>query len=150
MVATFSPHREAGGTLHLPSHSGIHHVDASSAIRQLRRSLSRSPSKSSNFSLLTSRHHSPSKSTTPYVSSPLSPSRRTGTGNFVLLPSSSQQSPFAVPYPPSKDLPAGHATTNLPQKSGKACAEHFHRPRKCEATTASAGTYRGGKRAINS
>ena len=104
MVATFSPHREAGGTLHLPSHSGIHHVDASSAIRQLRRSLSRSPSKSSNFSLLTSRHHSPSKSTTPYVSSPLSPSRRTGHGNFVLLPSSSQQSHFAVPYPPSAKI----------------------------------------------
>lgn len=98
MVATFSPHRESGGTLHL-SHAGMHHVDAGSAIRQLRRSLSRSPSKSSNFSLLASRSNSPSK-TTPYISSPLSPSRRLGHGNFVLFPSS-HQSPLAVPYPPS-------------------------------------------------
>ncbi|KAF5862851.1 hypothetical protein ETB97_011091 [Aspergillus alliaceus] len=98
MVATFSPHRDAGGTLHLPSHTGIHHVDASSAIRQLRRSLSRSPSKSSNFSLLANRNHSPSK-TMPYVSSPLSPSRRSSQSNFVLFPSSSHQSPFALPYP---------------------------------------------------
>ncbi|KAL2787458.1 hypothetical protein BJX66DRAFT_341191 [Aspergillus keveii] len=102
MVATFSPHRDAGGTLHLPSHSGIHHMDANSAIRQLRRSFSRSPSKSSNFSLLASRNHSPSKST--YVSSPLSPSRRSVQGNFVLFPSSSHQSPFAIPYPPSAKI----------------------------------------------
>ncbi|KAL4916899.1 hypothetical protein BDW62DRAFT_92707 [Aspergillus aurantiobrunneus] len=103
MVATFSPHRDAGGTLHLPSHSGIHHIDANTAIRQLRRSFSRSPSKSSNFSLLPSRNHSPSKNTS-YVSSPLSPSRRSAQGNFVLFPSSSQQSPFAIPYPPSAKI----------------------------------------------
>ncbi|CBF70777.1 conserved hypothetical protein [Aspergillus nidulans FGSC A4] len=103
MVATFSPHRDAGGTLHLSSHSGIHHIDANTAIRQLRRSFSRSPSKSSSFSLLTSRNHSPSKNTS-YVSSPLSPSRRSAQGNFVLFPSSSQQSPFAIPYPPSAKI----------------------------------------------
>ncbi|KAJ5730218.1 uncharacterized protein N7483_004726 [Penicillium malachiteum] len=100
MVATFSPHRDSGGTLHLSSHSGIHHVDASSAIRQLRRSLSRSPSKSSNF-FLHPRTQSPSKTTTPYISSPLSPSRRSH-HNFVLFPS--QQSPLAVPYPPSAKI----------------------------------------------
>ncbi|KAL4903723.1 hypothetical protein BDW74DRAFT_168875 [Aspergillus multicolor] len=103
MVATFSPHRDAGGTLHLPSHSGIHHIDANTAIRQLRRSFSRSPSKSSSFSLLASRNHSPSKNSS-YASSPLSPSRRSAQGNFVLFPSSSQQSPFAVPYPPSAKI----------------------------------------------
>ncbi|KAJ5591735.1 uncharacterized protein N7459_002104 [Penicillium hispanicum] len=103
MVATFSPHRDSGGTLHLSSHSGIHHVDASSAIRQLRRSLSRSPSKSSNF-FLNSRSQSPSKTTAPYVSSPLSPSRRSSHNNFVLFPSSAQQSPLAVPYPPSAKI----------------------------------------------
>lgn len=121
MVATFSPHREAGGTLHLPSHSGIHHVGASSAIRQLRRSLSRSPSKSSNFSLLASRNQSPSKSTTPYISSPLSPPRRASQGNFVLLPSSSQQSPFAVPYPPSAKIsrPAMRRTRTSPRSPAK-------------------------------
>ncbi|KAJ6083762.1 hypothetical protein N7467_007897 [Penicillium canescens] len=99
MVATFSPHRDSGGTLHLP-HSGIHHVDASSAIRQLRRSLSRSPSKSSNF-FLNTRTQSPSKSA--YISSPLSPSRRASQNNFVLFPSS-HQSPLAVPYPPSAKI----------------------------------------------
>ncbi|KAL4925888.1 tyrosine protein kinase SWE1 [Aspergillus undulatus] len=103
MVATFSPHRDAGGTLHLPSHSGIHHIDANTAIRQLRRSFSRSPSKSPSFSLIASRNHSPSKNTS-YVSSPLSPSRRSAQGNFVLFPSSSQQSPFAIPYPPSAKI----------------------------------------------
>ncbi|KAJ5232744.1 hypothetical protein N7468_005700 [Penicillium chermesinum] len=102
MVATFSPHRDSGGTLHLSTHSGIHHVDASSAIRQLRRSLSRSPSKSSNF-FFHSRPQSPSKTTTPYVSSPLSPSRRSQ-NNFVLFPSPNQQSPLAVPYPPSAKI----------------------------------------------
>ncbi|CAL5874860.1 uncharacterized protein PFLUO_LOCUS9162 [Penicillium psychrofluorescens] len=102
MVATFSPHRDSGGTLHLPSHSGIHHVDASSAIRQLRRSLSRSPSKSSNF-FLNSRTQSPSKSA-PYISSPLSPSRRSTPNNFVLFPTSTHQSPLAVPYPPSAKI----------------------------------------------
>ncbi|KAL4792900.1 hypothetical protein BDV19DRAFT_391721 [Aspergillus venezuelensis] len=103
MVATFSPHRDAGGTLHLSSHSGIHHIDANTAIRQLRRSFSRSPSKSSSFSLLASRNHSPSKNTS-YSPSSLSPSRRSAQGNFVLFPSSSQQSPFAIPYPPSAKI----------------------------------------------
>ena len=100
MVATFSPHRDSGGTLHL-SHPGMHHVDASSAIRQLRRSLSRSPSKSSNFSLLTSR--SPSKSTTPHVSSPLSPSRKQAPSDGSIFPAF-HQSPLAVPYPPSAKM----------------------------------------------
>ncbi|OJD22499.1 WEE protein kinase [Blastomyces percursus] len=99
MVASFSPHREAGGTLHLPSSNGIHHVNPSSAIKQLRRSLSRSPSKSSDFRLL-SRTHSPSKNT-HYISSPLSPSRRVSQGNLFLVSASSTPSPLAVPYPPS-------------------------------------------------
>ena len=118
MVATFSPHRDSGGTLHL-SHPGMHHVDAGSAIRQLRRSLSRSPSKSSNFSLLASRNHSPSK-TTPYIASPLSPSRRLGHGNFVLVPSS-HQSPLAVPYPPSAKIsrPAMRRTRTSPRSPAK-------------------------------
>ncbi|OAX83259.1 hypothetical protein ACJ72_02380 [Emergomyces africanus] len=100
MVASFSPHREAGGTLHLPSPNGIHHVNPSSAIKQLRRSLSRSPSKGSDFRLL-SRPHSPSSTNSPYISSPLSPSRRVSQGNLFLLSTSSVPSPLAVPYPPS-------------------------------------------------
>ncbi|KAL4806979.1 kinase-like protein [Aspergillus unguis] len=120
MVATFSPHRDAGGTLHLSSHSGIHHIDANTAIRQLRRSFSRSPSKSSSFSLLPSRNHSPSKNTS-YVSSPLSPSRRSAQGNFVLFPSSSQQSPFAIPYPPSAKItrPTMRRTRTSPRSPQK-------------------------------
>ncbi|KAJ9209547.1 hypothetical protein DTO166G4_8859 [Paecilomyces variotii] len=102
MVATFSPHRDAGGTLHLPSPTGMHHVDASSAIRQLRRSLSRSPSKNSDFRLLPSRTKSPSN--TPFVSSPLSPSRRIHHGNLFFVPQSSNASPLAVPYPPSAKI----------------------------------------------
>ncbi|KAI2787804.1 hypothetical protein POX_f08181 [Penicillium oxalicum] len=103
MVATFSPHRDTGGTLHLSSHSPLHHVDASSAIRQLRRSLSRSPSKSSNF-FLNTRSHSPTKSTA-YISSPLSPSRRSSHNNFVLFPSTGQQpSPLAAPHPSSNKI----------------------------------------------
>lgn len=119
MVATFSPHRDTGGTLHL-SPTGIHHVDAGSAIRQLRRSLSRSPSKSSNFSLLGSRNHSPSKATTPLVSSPLSPSRRLGQGNFVLFPNS-HQPPVAVPYPPSAKIsrPAMRRQRTSPRSPAK-------------------------------
>ncbi|KAJ5888792.1 hypothetical protein N7495_008833 [Penicillium taxi] len=101
MVATFSPHRDSGGTLHLSTHAGIHQVDASSAIRQLRRSLSRSPSKSSNFFLHT-RSVSPSKTTAPYVCSPLSPSRRSSQNNFVLFPSTVQPSPLS--YSPTAKI----------------------------------------------
>ncbi|PGH18001.1 WEE/WEE-UNCLASSIFIED protein kinase [Polytolypa hystricis UAMH7299] len=96
MVASFSPHRDAGGTLHLPSPTGIHHVHASSAINQLRRSLSRSPSKSSDFRLL-SRPHSPSTKNPHFISSPLSPSRRSG--NLFLVPTTSASSPLASHYP---------------------------------------------------
>lgn len=49
MDFAYSPHREAGGTLHLPSPSSHHsyRIEGFSSIRQLRRSLSHSPSKSS-------------------------------------------------------------------------------------------------------
>ncbi|KAL1967789.1 hypothetical protein VTN77DRAFT_2478 [Rasamsonia byssochlamydoides] len=110
MVATFSPHRDAGGTLHLPSPTGMHHVDASSAIRQLRRSLSRSPSKSSDFRLL------PSRTNMPFISSPLSPSRK---GNLFFVPAttsnSSSTTPAAIPYSPSAKIskPAMRRTGSL-------------------------------------
>jgi mitosis inhibitor protein kinase SWE1 len=138
MVATFSPHRDAGGTLHLPSPTGIHHVDASSAIRQLRRSLSRSPSKSSDFRFL-SRSHSQTTPNTPFISSPLSPSRR---GNLFFVPattshvspfttttpakstastltttaSASTTTPVAIPFPPSAKIsrPVMRRTGSLP------------------------------------
>lgn len=116
MVATFSPHRDAGGTLHLPSPTGMHHVDASSAIRQLRRSLSRSPSKSSDFRLLPSRTHAQTPNA-PFISSPLSPSRRTHQGSLFLVPttSSSSSTPVAISYSPSAKIskPAMRRTGSL-------------------------------------
>ena len=101
-MATFSPHRDAGGAIHFPTHAGLHQVDPSSAIRQLRRSLSRSPSKTSAFSLLSTRSHGSPSRNSPYTPSPLSPSRKPSVqnSNFVLFPTSTPP-PFAVPYPPS-------------------------------------------------
>ena len=69
MVGSYSPHSDAGGTLHFTSPPHIHHVDPASTFKQLRRSLSRSPSKVPAFRLITS------KSTSPTPCSPLSPSR---------------------------------------------------------------------------
>lgn len=100
MVATYSPCSDAGGTLHFPSPTHIHHVDPTSAFRQLRRSLSRSPSKGPTFRLITS------KSTSPSPSSPLSPPRVSPSNRSVsetLLSYSplAPPSPLAIPYPPS-------------------------------------------------
>lgn len=69
MAGTFASHADAGGTLHFPSPTHIRHVGATSALKQLRRSLSRSPSKASAFRLVSS------QSTSPSPSSPLSPNR---------------------------------------------------------------------------
>jgi mitosis inhibitor protein kinase SWE1 len=65
MDFAYSPHREGGGMVHLPSptHHHGYGMEIPSSIQQLRRSLSRSPSKSSRFALR--------KSDSP--ASPLSP-----------------------------------------------------------------------------
>ena len=110
MVGSYSP-GDVGGTLHLPSPTHIHHCDPASAFRQLRHSLSRSPSKGlsrtpsltrtpSKFRLVTS------KSTSPSPSSPLSPSgepppMRSISTSVLGPPIVSAQSPLAVPYPQS-------------------------------------------------
>lgn len=100
MVATYSPHGDAGGTLHFPSPTHIHHVDPSSAFRQLRRSLSRSPSKGPTFRLITS------KSTSPSPSSPLSPPmpsppNRSASDTLLSKSPVAPPSSLAIPYPPS-------------------------------------------------
>ena len=100
MVATFSPHRDAGGTLHFPSPTHTHHVDTSSALVQLRNSLSRSPSKGPAFRLVTSKSTSPSPSS-PLSPSPLSPQSRAASATYhpyfnILSPSSS-----GTPFPAS-------------------------------------------------
>lgn len=100
MVATFSPHRDAGGTLHFPSPTHMHHVDATSAIRQLRRSLSRSPSKGPAFRLITSKSTSPSPSS-PLSPLLLSPPYRSASASLVPHANVTTGSPLAVPFPPS-------------------------------------------------
>ena len=100
MVVAFSPHREAGGTLHFPSPTHIHHVDSNSALAQLRRSLSRSPSKGPTFRLVTSKSTSPSPGS-PLSPSPLSPQRRAGSASLLSNSSVISPSPLAAPFPPS-------------------------------------------------
>ncbi|KAF2436063.1 hypothetical protein EJ08DRAFT_224533 [Tothia fuscella] len=96
----YSPHREAGGLLHLPSptHAHSYHVEA---IQKLRRSLSRSPSKSSRFHLLTSK----SPNTTP--TSPSSPLARA-----AVSPAFGRD--YHNPAPPSPL--ASHTSTNTKGK----------------------------------
>ena len=91
------PYSNSGGTLTLPSPTHVHHVDVTSAVRSLRRSLSRSPSK---FRLVTK---SPSSS----PRSPLSPSpKRASSQPALFAPSNPPHtpSPLAVPFPPSAKL----------------------------------------------
>lgn len=99
MVATFSPHGDAGGTLHFPSPTHMRHVDTASAFRQLRRSLSRSPSKGPAFRLVTSKSASPSPSSPLSPSGLPSPSRAASAS--IVSSANLGQSPLAIPYPPS-------------------------------------------------
>ncbi|MCJ1263619.1 hypothetical protein MMC22_003489 [Lobaria immixta] len=105
MVATCSSPGDAGGTLHFPSPTHIRHVDAASAFKQLRRSLSRSPSKGPTFRLMTS------KSASPSPSSPLSPSRapppnRSASANLVSGSTISQSSPLGIPFSGARSGPS--------------------------------------------
>ncbi|PVH80716.1 kinase-like protein [Cadophora sp. DSE1049] len=92
-----------GGTLTLPSPTHVHRVDVSSAVRTLRRSLSRSPSK---FRLVTKSPSSSPKS--PLSPSPLSPPKRTSSHSSIFGNSPNNPphtpSPLAVPFPPSAKL----------------------------------------------
>jgi len=90
----------SGGALTLPSH--VDHVDVSSAVRSLRRSLSRSPSKS--FRLVAKSPSSSPKS--PLSPCPLSPRRSSSQPANPGTPSNPPHtpSPLAVPFPPSAKL----------------------------------------------
>ena len=95
--------QDGGGTLHLPSPTHIHHVDpasTASALRQIRRSLSRSPSKGPTFRLVTSKSKSPSPGS-PLSPSPLSPHARLnfGSPNPLLNSNLPLPSPLAIPIP---------------------------------------------------
>ncbi|KAF4954807.1 hypothetical protein FSARC_12024 [Fusarium sarcochroum] len=78
----------SGGTLALPSPTHAHHIDVTSAVRTLRRSISRSPSKF----LTRSNSQSPES---PHQTSPQSPSRRFGATpqNQQPLPSHTRSAP---------------------------------------------------------
>ena len=100
MLTTYSSHRDGGGTLHLHSPTHIH-MDAGTAIRELRRSLSRSPSKLNDYRKLNSRSQSPSAVNPPFSPSPLSPSRRSTSDNSLNVPTVGTTPTHAVPFPPS-------------------------------------------------
>ena len=103
MVATCSPHRSAGGTIHYPSPTHIHHHDPTSAIRSLRRSLSRSPSRGPAFRLVTSQPPSPSPRS-PLSPSPPSPPKPTAQESSVASTAAASASPLAIPFPPSAKI----------------------------------------------
>ncbi|KAF8865072.1 kinase-like protein [Acephala macrosclerotiorum] len=102
-----------GGTLTLPSPTHVHHVDVTAAVRTIRRSLSRSPSK---FKLVTK---SPSSS----PKSPLSPSppkRHSSQSSLsASTPSNAPHtpSPLAVPFPPSAKLALRSSSRKVPPRS---------------------------------
>ena len=128
MVGSYSPHGDAGGTLHLLSPTHIHHVDPTSALRQLRRSLSRSPSKTPAFRLVTS------KSASPTPSSPLSPSREPQ--QAVSASSSVPPAPhvplssFTTPHAISARRPRASARRVSPMRSNLHPAKFQRSPRK--------------------
>ncbi|KAK4614824.1 Mitosis inhibitor protein kinase wee1 [Fulvia fulva] len=78
MELDISPHHSPGGNMHMlsPTHHHPHsrspHLDGFNTIRQIRRSLSRSPSKPSRFALLTTK--GPSSPNAPMAPAPRSPS----------------------------------------------------------------------------
>lgn len=91
-----------GGTLTLPSPTHVHHVDVTSAVRSLRRSLSRSPSKF---------HLGSEKSPSLSPKSPLSPSPSSTTKRAIFQPPTTltgtpihTPSPLARPFPSSVKL----------------------------------------------
>ncbi|KAL2416457.1 Mitosis inhibitor protein kinase wee1 [Exophiala dermatitidis] len=82
-MATYSPHHEEREAAHLHSPKSISHFDPHSAIREIRRSLSRSPSKGSELRQYPFR--SPGSGTLPFSPSPLSPSRKSTPENLLQI-----------------------------------------------------------------
>ncbi|KIV95590.1 hypothetical protein, variant [Exophiala mesophila] len=91
MMTTYSPHREDTDPARSHSPQGISSFDPHSAIREIRRSLSRSPSKSSDVRQYP--YRSPATSNLPFSPSPLSPSRKATTEAF------SQMANIISPHP---------------------------------------------------
>lgn len=110
MVLSYSPSHE-GGTLHLPSPTHCHRFDATSTLIQLRRSLSRSPSKSPMaYRLVTA---SSPNAQTPLSPSPLSPHRHVSRLQLPGIASrtdANKSSPTST-SPLGIDMPTSHRTT---------------------------------------
>ncbi|KAL8904621.1 MAG: hypothetical protein Q9207_003142 [Kuettlingeria erythrocarpa] len=129
MVGTFNSHGDAGGTLHFPSPTHIRNVGASSAFKQLRRSLSRSPSKASAFRLVSS------KSTSPSPNSPLSPNRdctppRSLSATLSVHTSVASPSPLMTPYPSSAQKTRQQIPGASPMRRSQRSRHPSHSPKR--------------------
>ncbi|KAI9893258.1 MAG: hypothetical protein M1814_000386 [Vezdaea aestivalis] len=110
---TYSPHSPVGGsTLHLHSPTNLH--DAAKAIRSIRRSLSRSPSKTPTFHLVSAKSPSPKSPLSPLARTPLP--RSSSTTALVVTPLRAP-SPLAVPFPPSAKVQKSSIRRSLSVRS---------------------------------
>ncbi|KAF5022409.1 hypothetical protein F66182_5549 [Fusarium sp. NRRL 66182] len=117
----------SGGTLALPSPTHAHHIDVTSAVRTLRRSISRSPSKF----LSRSNSQSSRGSESPHQTSPQSPCRRIGATpqHQQLLPSHPRTAPpHANGGPYSAFFTPSRQNTRLALRSAKAAKTSPSRP----------------------
>ena len=83
MSSTYSPRGDVGGTLHLLSPTHVHYADPVSPFN-IRRSLSRSPSKGPTFRLVTSQPTSPSQTSPSSPSCAATQQRSASTGLLTL------------------------------------------------------------------
>ncbi|KAF4447299.1 WEE/WEE-UNCLASSIFIED protein kinase [Fusarium austroafricanum] len=137
----------SGGTLALPSPTHAHHIDVTSAVRTLRRSISRSPSK---FLTRSNSQHSQNSLSpeSPHQASPQSPCRRFGATpqNQQLLPSHTRSAPpHANGAPHSSAFTPFRPSVRLSLRSAKACKTSPSRP----FTRARASPKSPLKRALN-
>ncbi|KAF4440691.1 WEE WEE-UNCLASSIFIED kinase [Fusarium acutatum] len=134
----------SGGTLALPSPTHAHHIDVTSAVRTLRRSISRSPSKF----LTRSNSQNSLSPESPHQTSPQSPCRRFGATpqNQQLLPSHTRSAPPHINGAPhSNAFTPFRPSVRLSLRSAKAGKTSPSRP----LTRARASPKSPLKRALN-
>ncbi|KAF4951772.1 hypothetical protein FGADI_7235 [Fusarium gaditjirri] len=134
----------SGGTLALPSPTHAHHIDVTSAVRTLRRSISRSPSKF----LTRSNSQNSLSPESPHQTSPQSPCRRFGATpqNQQLLPSHTRSAPPHINGAPhSTPFTPFRPSVRLSLRSAKAGKTSPSRP----LTRARASPKSPLKRALN-
>ncbi|KIL96511.1 wee wee-unclassified protein kinase [Fusarium avenaceum] len=116
----------SGGTLALPSPTHAHHIDVTSAVRTLRRSISRSPSK------FLTRSNSPNSLSpeSPHQTSPQSPCRRFGATpqNQQPLPCHTRSAPPHAYGAPSSAFTPFRPSVRLSLRSAKAAKTSPSRP----------------------